>query len=110
MIDADDIEQMVKPKLPNNIFELSDEIMKKNRSRCLKIVDNLLSQENLDEKSSVIKIVGLLSEQVRGLVSVSMLAGKGLSQAQIAETLNWTTGRVYIYLKKVSWLIRQSET
>jgi len=92
-----DVELLVKPKLPENVFALSDQILNKNKAGALQVFETLMSTLGSDERSSILKIVGLLSEQVRGLIMVSKLSG--LSQVDIAEKLGWSSGRVFMVAK-----------
>lgn len=98
-IKSSDVEQLVKPKVSENIFLLTDEITKKNKRGALNILENLLVNQTMDEKSAIIKVLGLLAEQVRSLILVSTLSADKLTQTQIAEKLGWSSGRVFITLK-----------
>jgi DNA polymerase-3 subunit delta len=98
-IKSEHIEGLIKPKLPDNVFALSDSIINKQERQAFTILEQLLTQSGSDEKSSVIKIVGLLAEQLKALVSVSLLSKQKKSQEEMAEILGWTSGRVYINLK-----------
>jgi DNA polymerase III subunit delta len=100
-IKVNDVESLVQPKFSENVFLLSDEINRKNKKKALKILEILLDNQNLDEKSAIIKILGLLAEQVRSLILVGTLAANKLSQGEIAEKLGWSSGRVFITLKHV---------
>lgn len=98
-IKSSDVEQLIKPKVSENIFLLTDEITKKNKRGALNILENLLVNQTMDEKSAIIKILGLLAEQVRSLILVNTLSADKLTHAQIAEKLGWSSGRVFITLK-----------
>lgn len=97
-IQVEDVQALVRPKVPEKIFELSDEIIKGNKKQALQILENLITASAGDEKSEIIRIVGLLSEQFRGLITVGSLAVKK-NQQEIASLLNWTPGRVFMNLK-----------
>jgi DNA polymerase III delta subunit len=62
-------------------------------------LENLLREENTDEKSMSIKLIGLISEQIRSQLVVSLLKSQNMDQNQIASFLGWSPGRVYITLK-----------
>lgn len=93
------IRALVKPKMPENVFALTDEIAKKNSQSSLKILEQLLSQPAADEKNAIIKIIGLLAEQVRAMLVVKTLQSEGKSQQDIADALGWSSGRVFITSK-----------
>ncbi len=90
------VRALVKPKVPENVFALTDEIARKNQKGALKIMDNLLAQPASDEKSATIKIIGLLAEQVRAMLIVKVLRGEGRGSQEVADALGWSSGRVYI--------------
>jgi DNA polymerase III delta subunit len=90
---------LVKPKISDSVFALTDQIVARNRQGAFQALENFLAGSNIDEKQSFIKIVGLLSEQLRSLLAVLVLSQAKLSNDQIAEKLGWTAGRVFITLK-----------
>ncbi|HYC79498.1 MAG TPA: hypothetical protein VEC17_00545 [Candidatus Binatia bacterium] len=97
--DTTAVRSLVKPKVPENVFALTDEISRKNKKGALNILENLLGQPSSDEKTATIKIIGLLAEQIRGMLVVKVLEGEGKNQAEIAESLGWSSGRVFVTLK-----------
>jgi DNA polymerase-3 subunit delta len=96
------VRALVKPKVTENVFALADELVKKNQKGAMDVLENLLGLQNTDEKSAAIKIVGLLAEQVRGLLLVKVLQDEGKSAGEIAEDLGWSSGRVFILTKNAS--------
>ena len=98
-IEVKDVLDLVKAKLPDSVFALTDEIVAKDQKNTYQALENFLAGQTLDEKSAFVKIIGLLSEQFRSLFLVSLLSKQGLSNDQIAEKLGWSTGRVFITAK-----------
>ncbi|MBI4363389.1 MAG: DNA polymerase III subunit delta [Candidatus Doudnabacteria bacterium] len=98
-ITAENVSRLVSPKLPENVFALSDKIMAKDRQGAVKIFEELLSQSTSDEKTAIIKIVGLISEQLRSLILIDYLKKANLSQQEMADRLGWSPGRVFVILK-----------
>ncbi|MBI2607894.1 MAG: hypothetical protein HYW51_03650 [Candidatus Doudnabacteria bacterium] len=98
-IKTSDVEKLVKPKVSENVFVLSGEIAKKNKQAALRTLENLMEAQVGDEKSAIIKILGLLAEQTRSLILVGSLAQEKLTQTEIAQKLGWSSGRVSITLK-----------
>jgi DNA polymerase III subunit delta len=96
------VRALVKPKIPENVFALTDELARKNRKGSLQILEQLLGQPAADEKSATIKIIGLLAEQVRGMLVVKVLHEEGKSSQEIADALGWSSGRVFITSKNAS--------
>lgn len=100
--DLTSVRALVKPKVPENVFALTDEIARKNKKGALQIVEHLLGQPSSDEKSATIKIIGLLAEQVRAMLMVKVLQEEGSSQQEIADALGWSSGRVFITAKNAN--------
>ncbi|MBI4049556.1 MAG: hypothetical protein HY395_01940 [Candidatus Doudnabacteria bacterium] len=97
-IKTEDVQALIKPKVPENIFALSDQIIAGNKKQALQTMEYLLVAGSSDEKSETIRIVGLLAEQFRSLVTVSSFS-KHQNQQEIASLLGWSPGRVFINLK-----------
>ncbi|MBX4187135.1 MAG: hypothetical protein KW802_02675 [Candidatus Doudnabacteria bacterium] len=95
-IDATLVKSLVKPKIPDSVFALTEQMVAKNQKGAFQALENFLLNQTAEEKTSFIKIVALLSEQLRGLLVVSILSQQGLDNDQIAEKLGWTSGRVFI--------------
>lgn len=95
-IGALEVETLVKPKIPDSVFALTDQIIAQNRKGAFQALENFLAGRSTDEKSAFVKIIGLLSDQLRSLLVVSLLSQVNFSSEQIAEKLGWSTGRVFI--------------
>ena len=98
-ITPDLVAALVKPKIPDSVFALTDNIASGNRQAAFQALENSLSSSGGDVKGAFIKIVGLLSEQVRSLLNVALLKEDGLSEAEIAEKLGYSPGRVFVLAK-----------
>ncbi len=68
-ISKQDVMALVRPRLSENVFELSDEVLRKNEAAAQKGLEHLLAGEQTDEKSAVIKIIGLLANTREILMS-----------------------------------------
>jgi DNA polymerase-3 subunit delta len=95
-IDNQAVENLVKPKIHDSVFNLTDQVVAKNQKGAFQALENFLTSQTAEEKSSFIKIVALLAEQLRSLLAVSILSNQGLSNEDIGEKLGWTPGRVFI--------------
>ncbi len=100
-IDVHHVKALVKPKIPDSIFALTDQMVAKNQKGAFQALENFLSNQTAEEKTSLIKIIGLLSDQLRSLLVVSLLSSEGLSNDDIAEKLGWTSGRVFVTARNV---------
>ncbi len=103
-ITAPDVESLVTPKVSENIFELSDTLIRKQRGRAVQILENLFADQSSDEKAVAIKITALLAEQVRALLAVQILKQKNYDNDTIAEMLGWSSGRVFMVSKQAGEL------
>ncbi|MBX4191392.1 MAG: hypothetical protein KW804_01175 [Candidatus Doudnabacteria bacterium] len=95
-IDVREVNAMVKPKIPDSVFALTEQMVAKNQKGAFQALENFLANQTAEEKTSMIKIIALLSEQLRSLLIVSILAEEGMDNDAIAEQLGWTSGRVFI--------------
>jgi DNA polymerase-3 subunit delta len=98
-ITKSEVESLIMPKSPENIFRLSDSIVNGNKKEAFSEFENFVASSQADEKAAIIKIVALLSEQLRSLLAVTYLTRLSLNQDEIADKLGWSPGRVFINLK-----------
>lgn len=99
-IKKDDVRQLVKLKVPENVFVLTDELANKNQQAAFKLLEQLLDNSNVDEKAGIIKIIGLLAENIRGLLLIKVLKETKATDAAIADRLGWSSGRVFVTVKQ----------
>lgn len=95
-IEPEQVVALVRPKIPDSVFALTDQVIAKNQKGAFGALENFLSTATTDEKTTFIKIIGLLSEQIRSLLVVSLLQAENLTNDQVAERLGWSSGRVFI--------------
>ncbi|OGE88914.1 MAG: hypothetical protein A3J07_04365 [Candidatus Doudnabacteria bacterium RIFCSPLOWO2_02_FULL_49_13] len=95
-IDPALVQAMIKPKVPDSVFALSDHLATRQSEKSFEALANYLDSTGGDEKSAFIKIIGLLSEQFRSLLLVSLLTESGLTPAAMAEKLGFKPGRIFI--------------
>ncbi len=93
------VEAMVRPKLPESVFAVTDKITARDRLGAFSALEDFITTSNTDEKSALIKIVALLAEQTRALLTVALLVADGLGNDEIAAKLGWTSGRVFMTIK-----------
>lgn len=97
-ISVSDVEKLVNTKVSENVFVLSDSIMQGREKEALSALENLLNAGS-DEKSEIIKLTGLLAEQLRSSTLIYSLKARNISQEQMAEVLGWSPGRVFMVSK-----------
>lgn len=98
-IDPALVQAMVRPKVPDSVFVLSDNLASGKVKAAFQSLENYLQTAAGDEKTAFIKVIGLLAEQFRSLLLVSLLMDQNLDNAAIAEKLGWSTGRIFILSK-----------
>ncbi|HTL39194.1 MAG TPA: hypothetical protein VL306_00030 [Methylomirabilota bacterium] len=99
VIDPQGVKNLIKPKIPDSVFSLSDNLAQGEQKQAYQSLENYLENAGGDEKLVFIKVVGLLAEQFRSLLLVRLLSDQKLDNAEIAEKLGWSTGRIFILSK-----------
>lgn len=82
-IDENVIETMVSEPLEDNIFELSNALLKKDSKKVMKVYTDLKKQ-----KVEPIQLISMLSNQLRLLIEVSILKDKYRYDEDLAKILN----------------------
>lgn len=100
-IEVENVSNLVRAKIPDSVFALTDQIVAKNVKGAFQALENFLFTATAEEKITLIKVVGLLSEQLRSLLIVGLLLKDGQTNEQIAETLGWSSGRVFVTAKNL---------
>jgi len=100
-IDIEQVNQLVQPKTSDSVFALTDQMIAKNQKGTFEALENFLATSTTEEKTTFIKIIGLLSDQLRSLLVVGLLQKQSLSNDQIADKLGWSSGRVFITAKNL---------
>ena len=88
-------------KIPDSVFALTDEVIAKNQKGAFIALENFFGAATAEEKTTFIKIIGLLADQLRSLLVVSLLGKEGKTNDQIAESLGWSGARVFITAKNL---------
>lgn len=100
-IKEQDIDDLVTGKIGDPTFLLADEVLKNQGQKALNMLEVVFRNSSVDEKTTAIKILALLSEQARGLLLVTLLMKKNLTSERIAETLGWSSGRIFMIQKQL---------
>ena len=82
-IDENVIETMVSEPLEDNVFELSNALLKKDSKKVMKVYTDLKKQ-----KVEPIQLISMLSNQLRLLIEVSILKDKYRYYEDLAKILN----------------------
>jgi len=82
IIKKEDIDAIFVSTSQNNIFKLLDEIEKKNVTKAINILNELIN-----EGEPIIRILSVLSNQIRNLLKTKLLLAQGYSSKLIAQEL-----------------------
>lgn len=97
-----DILESVTPGRDYNIFKIADHILDRDSKKALELYGQLLSQ-----RESPIYILGIISRQIRNLLMLKSLEGKGMSRNDIARLTEIKEFMVDRLVKKCSGISRE---
>lgn len=98
-IALDDIIRLVSRNLEENIFELTNAILAKNKRRIMEVYGDLL-----EKNEDPIRIISQTSSKLKETIHTKKLLEKGYTQEKIAEFFNVKPGRAYYMVKNASSL------
>ncbi len=97
-ITADQVRELVATSVIYDVFALTNLVAEGNVAKAVAVLERMVTGANpLEQKTQIVQIIGALASQMRSLLLVKSLEGQ--STTQIAKTLGWKDGRVYINLK-----------
>jgi len=79
-ITEEDISMQVKAKLDDNIFNFVDALGRKDKSTALQLL-----HEQIEQGQNEIYLLGMISYQLRNLISIKSLSDSGVNQNEIAS-------------------------
>lgn len=94
------VEELTPQDLSIDLFALLDFIGSKNKPQAIRVLQNYYDSSSEDEKVLTIRLVALLSDQLRSLLIVKQLSAQNLSEQQILQATGWKTGRLFV-MKKI---------
>lgn len=95
VIDAEAVNELVPQSLDDNVFELMNQILKRNIIQAEELYHQFLLQ-----KIDPILLTAILTSQLRSLIQTKILSSKGLSEATIAKQLKIHPYRVKMSLQQ----------
>lgn len=97
-IEEKDVQEVVRPNIPEDVFQLTNLAAEGQIQKAVWLLEQMVAATQGSEvKTQLIIIVGALASQIRSLLLVKELEGE--SSGEIAKTLGWKEGRVWINLK-----------
>jgi DNA polymerase III subunit delta len=101
-IEAKEVQSLVPENIDDDVFKLTNALGDKNKQLVLKHLHSYMDSDiATDEKSKVIAIVGLLSEQFRSMLMIKDAESQKISDSELAKITGYSPGRIFIY-KKIS--------
>lgn len=94
MITDDDVKRLVVPPLEDNVYNLIDSVIQKDKARIFSILADF-KKENIQYSF----LVSLLINKFQEMYNVNILAKSGITQADIQDLFNVSSGKAYYMLK-----------
>lgn len=94
MITDDDVKKLVVPPLEDNVYNLIDSVIQKDKARIFSILADF-KKENIQYSF----LVSLLINKFQEMYNVNILAKSGITQADIQDLFNVSSGKAYYMLK-----------
>lgn len=98
-----DVLDLVSENTDDDIFKITNAIGDKDRVSATKyLVEYMDKYAGSDEKTKIIGLSGLLSEQFRNILVFQKLLSQKLSDKEISDITGYAPGRIFIYKKLAS--------
>ena len=94
IITDDDVKKLVVPPLEDNVYNLIDSVIQKDKARIFSILADF-KKENIQYSF----LVSLLINKFQEMYNVNILAKSGITQADIQDLFNVSSGKAYYMLK-----------
>lgn len=94
IITDDDVKRLVVPPLEDNVYNLIDSVIQKDKARIFSILADF-KKENIQYSF----LVSLLINKFQEMYNVNILAKSGITQADIQDLFNVSSGKAYYMLK-----------
>ena len=93
-ITSSDVKKMITPPLDDNIYDLIQFVLEKDKKRCFQAINDLKLH---NAKSSY--IVSMLINKFQEMYNTSILIKANVSQAELAQIYNVSSGKAYYMMK-----------
>jgi DNA polymerase III subunit delta len=100
LVSKEDVVAMVSENIDESVFKLTNALGDKNKQLALKHLQDYMNSEIAsDEKSKVIALVGLLSEQFRSMLMIKDAETQRVNDGDLAKMTGYSPGRIFVYKK-----------
>jgi DNA polymerase III subunit delta len=93
------VEELTPQDFSIDLFALLDAIGTKQKARAVALLQQYYDSSSEDDKQLTIRLVALLSDQLRSLLITKDLVSQGLSDQQILAATGWKSGRLFVMNK-----------
>ena len=93
------VEELTPKDFAIDLFALLDAIGTKQKARAVVLLQQYYESGSEDDKQLTIRLVALLSDQLRSLLITKDLVSQGLSDQQILAATGWKSGRLFVMNK-----------
>lgn len=93
------VEELTPRDLSIDIFGLLNHIASGNKSLAMQAIKNYYDNSSEDDKVLTIRLVALMSDQLRSLLIAKQLTEQGLTEQQILTATGWKSGRLFVMNK-----------
>lgn len=93
------VEELTPQDLSIDIFGLLNHVASGNKSLAMEAIKKYYQNSSEDDKVLTIRLVALLSDQLRSLLIAKQLSSQGLSEQQILTATGWKSGRLFVMNK-----------
>lgn len=101
-IEIEDVKALVSENLEIDVFEIINAVGENKKQVALDLMQKFLEKDAAtDEKSAVIQLNALLSDQMRSLSITQDLLKSKITDDKLAKITGWKSGRIYI-MKKIA--------
>jgi len=101
-IEVDDVKAITSQNGEVDVFDLTNAIADSKKQQALDLLHKFLKNETgSDEKSAIIQLNALLSEQFRNVAMIQDFVAHKTSDEKILETTGWKSGRLFV-IKKIA--------
>ncbi len=102
------VQQLTPQDVSIDLFKLLDHIGNHQKSQAMHLLQRYYEASSEDEKALTIRLVALLSDQVRNLLLTKQMQTQRMSDPDILQQTGWKSGRLFI-MKKLSAGFRESQ-
>ena len=107
-ITSDMVKELTPQDLNIDMFKLLDHIANHQKPQAVNLIQRYYESTSEDEKALTIRLVALLSDQLRNLLLTKQLQSQNMTEQEILNQTGWKSGRLFI-MKKLSGSFKEPQ-